>query len=73
MYYGREREMPYTILKMIKNDKTIVVKGADKGSAVVVVIVWDRENYIKEAENQLGETNMYEEVPNDAKLLMDHT
>ena len=73
MYYGRERGMPYTILKMIKNDKTIVVKGADKGSAVVVVIVWDRENYIKEAENQLREINIYEEVPNDAKPLMDHT
>ena len=37
--------MPYTILKMIKNDKTIVVKGADKGSAVVVVVLWDRELY----------------------------
>ena len=39
----------------------------DKGSAVVV---WDREDYIKEAENQLGDTNIYEEVPNDAKPLM---
>ena len=51
----------------IKNDKTIVIKGADKGSAVVV---WDREDYIKEAENQLGDTKSYEEVPNDAKPLM---
>ena len=42
-------------------------KAADKGSAVVV---WDREDYIKEAENQLGDTNLYEEVPNDAKPLM---
>ena len=44
-----------------------MIKGADKGSAVVV---WDREDYIKEAENQLGDTNIYEEVPNDAKPLM---
>ena len=51
----------------LKNDKPIVIKGADKGSAVVV---WDREEYIKEAENQLGDTNIYEEVPNDAKPLM---
>ena len=51
----------------LKNDKTIVIKGADKGSAVVV---WDREDYIKEAENQLGDTNIYEEVPNDAEPLM---
>ena len=34
----------------LKNDKTIVIKGADKGSAVVL---WEREDYIKEAENQL--------------------
>ena len=51
----------------LKNDKTIAIKSADKGSAVVV---WDREDYIKEAENQLGDTNIYEEVPNDAKPLM---
>ena len=31
----------------LKNDKTIVIKGADKGSAV---IVWDRDDYIQEAE-----------------------
>ena len=28
------------------------------------------EDYIKEAENQLGNTNVYEEVPNNAKPLM---
>ena len=44
-----------------------MIKGADKGSAVVV---WDREDYVKEAENQLGDTNIYEEVPNDAEPLM---
>ena len=43
-----------------------MIKGADKGSAVAV---WDRENYIKEAENQLGDTNIYEEVPKDVKPL----
>ena len=35
----------------LKNDKNIVIKSADKGSAVVV---WDRGNYIKEAEEQIG-------------------
>ena len=34
------------------------------------MIVWDREDYIKEAENQLGDTNIYEEVPNDAQPLV---
>ena len=40
---SKERQALYEL----KNDKKIVIKGADKGSAVVV---WDRENYIKEAE-----------------------
>ena len=36
----------------LKNDKRIVIKSADKGSAARV---WDREDYIKEAEKQLGD------------------
>ena len=46
----------------LKNDKNIVIKSADKGSAVVV---WDRDDYIKEAEDQLGDKDIYEEVCND--------
>ena len=37
-------------------------KVSDKGSAVVV---WDREDYLKEAEKQLGDGDVYEEVPDD--------
>ena len=44
-----------------------MIKEADKGSAV---IVWGREDCIKETENQLGDTNIYEEVPNNTKPLM---
>ena len=43
----------------LKNDKNIVIKSADKGSAVVA---WDRDYYIKEAEDQLGHKDIYEEV-----------
>ena len=46
----------------LKNDKNIVIKSADKGSAVVV---WDRDDYIKEAEEQLGDKDIYEKVCND--------
>ena len=52
---------------ILKNDRSIVIKGDGKSTAVGV---WDRENYVKEAENQLGDTNIYEEVSNDAKPLM---
>ena len=46
----------------MKNDNTIVIKGADKGSGVVV---WDREDYLKEAHKQLSDEEVYEEVTND--------
>ena len=46
----------------LKNDKNVVIKSADKGSAVVV---WDRDDYIKEAENQLADKDIYEDVRND--------
>ena len=51
----------------LKSDKSIVIKSADKGSAVVV---WDREDYIKEAEKQLEDEQVYEEVSNDAAPLL---
>ena len=51
----------------LKNDKSIVIKSANKSSAVVV---WDREDYIKEAEKQLGDEQVYEEVSNDAAPLL---
>ena len=44
-----------------------MIKSADKGSAVVL---WDREDYIKEAEKQLGDEEVYEEVSNDAAPLL---
>ena len=45
----------------LKIDKTIAIKGADKGLAVVV---WDRDDYIQETENQLDDKVIYEEVRN---------
>ena len=46
----------------LRDDPTVIVKGADKGSAVVV---WDRDNYLKEASKQLEDKDVYEEVQND--------
>ena len=39
-------------LHSLKNDNTIVIKGVNKGSGVVV---WDREDYLKEAHKQLSD------------------
>ena len=51
----------------LKNDKSIVIKSADKGSAAVV---WDREDYMKDAKKQLGDEEVSEEVSNDAAPLL---
>ena len=50
----------------LKDDENIEIKSADKSAAVVV---WDREDYIIEAELQLGDEEVYEEVSNDAVAL----
>ena len=49
-------------LQNLRNDRTIVIKEADKGSAVVV---WDREDYFCEAESHLTDTDVYEECSED--------
>ena len=36
----------------LKDDPSIIIKGAGKGS---VAVVWDRENYLNEAYEQLNE------------------
>ena len=51
-----------SVLYNLKNDKNIVRKNANKGSAVAV---WDRDDYIKEAEEQLGDKDIHGEVCND--------
>ena len=45
-----------------------MIKKADKGSCVVV---WNRSDYIKEAEKQLNDTNVYTDVCFNEKLLQE--
>ena len=49
-------------LNGLESDCSIVIKEADKGSGVVV---WDREDYIKEANSQLGDLTVYEKLDDD--------
>ena len=51
----------------LKDDKSIIIKGTDKGATV---IVWDREDYIKKATKQLEDQEVYMEVPNDSSALV---
>ena len=45
----------------------IIIKGADKGSAVKA---WDWDDYIEETEKQLGDKETYEEVSSDPQHLI---
>ena len=49
-------------LKGLRNDSEIIIKSADKGSGVVV---WDREDYLKEADSQLSDHSVYEKIDYD--------
>ena len=49
-------------LNSLRDDTSIIIKEADKGSGVVV---WDRKDYLKEAEKQLGDKETYEELSSD--------
>ena len=40
----------------LQNDKSIVIKSGDEGSAVAVQ---DREDYVKEVEKQIGDKELY--------------
>ena len=45
---------------ILKDDKSIIIKGADKG---VAMIVCDCEDYLKEASKQLEDKEVYLEIP----------
>ena len=47
------------------DDSTIITKGADKG---LVVVVWQREDYLQEAYKQLEDREVYEEISNDPNM-----
>ena len=46
----------------LRGDTSIIIKKVDKGSGVVV---WDREDYLKKVEKQLGDKETYEELSSD--------
>ena len=49
-------------IRNLQSDDSIVIKPADKGSGVVV---WDRNDYLLEAEKQLSDKEVYEQCDGD--------
>ena len=46
-------------MRGLAEDRSIIIKSADKGSCVVF---WYREDYLDEAEKQLQDVNIYEDT-----------
>ena len=55
-------------MRSLQNDRSVIIKPADKSSAVVT---WDRQDYLKEAERQLSYNSIYKEVKVTEKDLID--
>ena len=55
-------------MRSLADDRNILIKKANKGSNVVV---WDRYDYIAEAEKQLKDQNVYKDVEFTEKILQD--
>ena len=66
--YSNLSKEEWDALSDLINDKSIVIKSADKGSAVVV---WDRDDYIKEAEGQLYDKDVYSEIDSDPSKIIE--
>ena len=55
-------------LRGLAADKTIVIKGADQDS---LVVVWDRSDYLHEVSRQLQDQNICEDVKFNKNILSD--
>ena len=53
-------------MRSLANDRSIIIKKADKGSCVVVL---DRDDYIAKAEKQLSDKNVQRDVNFNSKIL----
>ena len=49
----------YLTMRNLEDDRNVIIKPADKGSAVVI---WDQNGYLKEAEKQLSGKSTYLET-----------
>ena len=55
-------------IRSLADDRSIVKKKADKGSCAVV---WDRDDYLSEAEKQLSDKAIYKNILFNEKILSD--
>ena len=51
-------------LYSLRDDPSVIIKEGDKGSSVVV---WNREDYFREANSQLSDKAVYQDVKGDTE------
>ena len=54
--YSNLTNEKWQAIRSLPDDRSIVIKKADKGSSIVI---WDRVDYLKEANKELSENNVY--------------
>ena len=59
-YFNLSRE-EWNAIGSLADDRNIIIKKADKGSFIVI---WGRNDYLKEAEKQLSDKKVYQEMSN---------
>ena len=64
--YSNLTKEEWQAVRSLADDRSIVIKKADKGSSIVI---WDRVDYLKEANKQLSDKNVYKEVEFKEKML----
>ena len=64
--YSNLSKEEWKAVRSLANDPNIVIKKADQGSCVVI---WDRGDYIMEAERQLNDKAVYQDVNFDKDLI----
>ena len=64
--YSNLSQEEWRSIRTLADDRSIVIKKADKGSGIAV---WDRADYLREAEKQLSDKNVYQEVQFQKQML----
>ena len=62
--YSNSSKEEWRAIRSLADDRSIVIKKADKGSCVVV---WDRNDYGLEAEKRLSDPRVYRDVSIDSE------
>ena len=64
-YFNLSRE-EWNAIRSLADGRNIIIKKADKRSCIVI---WGRNDYLMEAEKQLSDKKVYQEVSNSENIL----